>query len=159
MIALRIGTFRVLEKQLNASSLFLSENYNRTYAFECQRRAEFFNFLQSVTQAALAQLVSWLPYGLDDRWIVVRFSSRVWDLPLFRRTQTVSYIQTGLCSMDTEFSSAQGSKRLRREGGHLSVHDTGLKNVWCYTSTASHSFMALCLVKNRDNFTFINFML
>jgi hypothetical protein len=28
------------------------------------------------------------------------------------------------------------------------------KNVWSYTSTPQYAFMAWCLVKHRDNFTF-----
>jgi hypothetical protein len=56
------------------------------------------------------------------------------------------------CSMGTEFSS-QSSKRLKLEGGHLSLHIAGFKNTWCYISTPSYAFMARCLIKNKGNFT------
>jgi hypothetical protein len=35
------------------------------------------------------------------------------------------------------------------------VH-AGVKNAWSYTSTPQYIFMAWCLVKRRDNFTFTN---
>jgi len=55
--------------------------------------------------------------------------------------------------MGTEFSS-QRSKRLKLEGGHLSLHIAEFKNAWCYTSTPPYAFMARYLVKNRDKFNF-----
>jgi hypothetical protein len=43
----------------------------------------------------------------------------------------------------------------RREADHSPPTSSKVKNAWCYTSTPQYVFMAWCLVKNRDNFTFI----
>jgi hypothetical protein len=41
-----------------------------------------------------------------------------------------------------------------RETDHSPPSSAGVKNSWSYTSTRQYVFMAWCLVKNRDNFTF-----
>jgi len=41
-----------------------------------------------------------------------------------------------------------------READHLPASSTEEKNAWSYTSTPQYTFMAWCLVKHRDNFTF-----
>jgi hypothetical protein len=46
-----------------------------------------------------------------------------------------------------------GVKRPGREADH-SPPSSAEVNVWSYTSTPLYAFMAWCLVKHRDNFTF-----
>jgi hypothetical protein len=41
-----------------------------------------------------------------------------------------------------------------REAGHSPPSSAEVKNAWSYTSTPQYVFMAWCLVKHRDNFTF-----
>jgi hypothetical protein len=48
-----------------------------------------------------------------------------------------------------------GVKQLRYEADHLPPSSAEVKNAWSYTSTPPYVFMAWCLVKHRDNFTFI----
>jgi hypothetical protein len=45
-------------------------------------------------------------------------------------------------------------KRPGREADHSPPSSAEVKNVWRYTSTPPYVFMAWCLVKQRDNFTF-----
>jgi hypothetical protein len=47
-----------------------------------------------------------------------------------------------------------GLKRPGREADHLPPSSAKVKNAWSYTSTPQYIFMAWCLVKHRDNFTF-----
>jgi hypothetical protein len=47
-----------------------------------------------------------------------------------------------------------GVKRPRREADHSSPSSAEVKNAWSYTFTPHYVFMAWCLVKHRDNFTF-----
>jgi hypothetical protein len=44
-------------------------------------------------------------------------------------------------------------KQPGREADHLPPSSAEVKNVWSYTSTPQHVFMAWCLVKQRDNST------
>jgi hypothetical protein len=48
-----------------------------------------------------------------------------------------------------------GVKRPGREAYHSPPSRAEFKNPWSYTSTPQYVFMAWCLVKHRDNFTFI----
>jgi hypothetical protein len=41
-----------------------------------------------------------------------------------------------------------------READHSTPSSAEVKNEWSYTSTPKYVFMAWCLVKHRDNFTF-----
>jgi hypothetical protein len=43
----------------------------------------------------------------------------------------------------------------RREADHSPPSSAEVKNAWSYTSTPQNVFMAWCLVKHRDNFTFL----
>jgi hypothetical protein len=45
-------------------------------------------------------------------------------------------------------------KRPGREADHSLPSSAEVKNAWSYTSTPQYFFMAWCLVKHRDNFTF-----
>jgi hypothetical protein len=47
-----------------------------------------------------------------------------------------------------------GVKRPGREADHSPPSSAEVKNAWSYTSTPPYAFMAWCLVKHRDNFTF-----
>jgi hypothetical protein len=47
-----------------------------------------------------------------------------------------------------------GVKRLGREADHSPPSSADVKNAWSYTFTPQYVFMAWCLVKHRDNFTF-----
>jgi hypothetical protein len=48
-------------------------------------------------------------------------------------------------------------KRPGREADHSSPSSAEVKNAGSYTSTPQYVFMAWCLVKHRDNFTFLRF--
>jgi hypothetical protein len=52
----------------------------------------------------------------------------------------------------------RGIKRSGREADHSSLPSTEVKNVWSYTSTPTHLFMAWYLIKHRDNVTFLLYM-
>jgi hypothetical protein len=43
----------------------------------------------------------------------------------------------------------------RGKANHSSPSSSEVKNAWNYTSTPSYIFMAWCLVKNKENFSFI----
>jgi hypothetical protein len=45
-------------------------------------------------------------------------------------------------------------KRPGREADHSLLSSAESMNAWSYTSTLQYAFMAWCLVKHRDNFTF-----
>jgi hypothetical protein len=47
-----------------------------------------------------------------------------------------------------------GVKRQGREADHSPQSSAEVKNVWSYTSAPQYTFMAWCLVKHRDKFTF-----
>jgi hypothetical protein len=47
-----------------------------------------------------------------------------------------------------------GVKRPGREAGHSPPYTAEVKNAWSYTSSPQYAFMAWCLVKRRDTFTF-----
>jgi hypothetical protein len=47
-----------------------------------------------------------------------------------------------------------GVKRPGREADHPPPSSAEVKNAWSYTSIPEYVFMAWCLVKHRDNFTF-----
>jgi hypothetical protein len=57
------------------------------------------------------------------------------------------------CPMGTR-DSFPGVKRPRRDADHSPPSSAAVKNVWSYTSTPQYVFMAWCLVKHRDSFTF-----
>jgi hypothetical protein len=50
-----------------------------------------------------------------------------------------------------------GVKRPGREADYSPPSTAEVKNAWSYTSTPQYVFMAWCLVKQRDNFTFTFF--
>jgi hypothetical protein len=48
-----------------------------------------------------------------------------------------------------------GVKRTGREADHSPPTSDEVKKMWIYTSTPPYAFMAQCLIKHRDKFTFI----
>jgi hypothetical protein len=50
--------------------------------------------------------------------------------------------------------SFPGGKAAGREADHSPPFNAEVKNEWNYTSISQYAFMAWCLVKHRDNFTF-----
>jgi hypothetical protein len=48
-----------------------------------------------------------------------------------------------------------GIKQPGREADHSPPSSAEVKHAWSYTSTLQYAFKAWCLVKHRDNFTFI----
>jgi hypothetical protein len=53
---------------------------------------------------------------------------------------------------------ALGVKRPGREADDSPPSSAEVKNAWSYTFTPQYVFMAWCLVKHRDNFTFFYFI-
>jgi len=49
-----------------------------------------------------------------------------------------------------------GIKRPRCEADHSPPSSAELKNEWSYTSIPQYVFIAWCLVKHRNNFTFLS---
>jgi hypothetical protein len=45
---------------------------------------------------------------------------------------------------------------LRVTGVLCAKYSAEIKNAWRYTSTSSYNFIVWCLIKHRDNFTFIH---
>jgi hypothetical protein len=92
-------------------------------------------------------------YGLDDRSSRVRFLVGAGNFSLHHRVRNgseahpVSYpIGTRGCCLGGESAGC--------EADHSPPSSAEVKNVWSYTSTPQYVFMAWCLVKHRDNFTF-----
>jgi hypothetical protein len=95
-----------------------------------------------------------LGYGLDDRGSRVRFPAGDGNFSLHHRVQNGSGTHPAFYPMRTR-GSFPGSKAAR--GVKLTTHlhlGPRSNNVWSYTSTPQHAFMAWCLVKHRANFTF-----
>jgi hypothetical protein len=83
------------------------------------------------------------------------FDSR-WELGIFLFT-TVSRTALGPIQPPIQWVPRAlflGVKRPRREADHSPPSSAEVKNAWSYTSTPQYVFMAWCLVKHRDNFTF-----
>jgi hypothetical protein len=94
-----------------------------------------------------------LDYGLDN-WIL-GFDSQ-WGLGIFLFT-TTSRTALGPTQPPIQWvpgALSLGVKRLGHEADHSPPSSAKVKNVWSYTSTPQYFFMAWCLVKHRDNFTF-----
>jgi hypothetical protein len=92
--------------------------------------------------------------GLDYRVSRVRFPVGDQNFSLFHR------VQTGSGAQAASFTIGTGLKQPGREVDH-SPPSSKVKNTWRYTSTPQYVFMAWCLVKQRDNFTFtftLNFL-
>jgi hypothetical protein len=96
-----------------------------------------------------------LGYGLDDRGSRVRFPAGAENFSLHHRVQNGSGAHPASYSMGTTVSfpggKAAGALKLTI---HLHLVPRS-QDAWSYTSTPQYAFMAWCLVKHRDNFTFI----
>jgi hypothetical protein len=92
-----------------------------------------------------------LGYGLDDRGSRVRFLVGIFLFTTASRTAlgpTQPPIQWVLDALSL------GVKRPWREAGHSPPSSAEVKNAWSYTSIPPYVFMAWCLVKYRESFSF-----
>jgi hypothetical protein len=93
-----------------------------------------------------------LGYGPDDRGSRVRFPVGAGNFSLHRRVQNGSGAHPASYPMGTRGSFPE-VKRQRPEADHSPPPSAEI-NEWSYTSIPPYVFMAWCLVKHRDNFTF-----
>jgi hypothetical protein len=73
---------------------------------------------------------------------------------LLDRIQTGSGAHPAPYPMGTGGAISSGVKRLCREADHSPPTSAELKNTEIYTSTPPYAFMAWCLIKHSDDFTF-----
>jgi hypothetical protein len=92
-------------------------------------------------------------YRLDGRMIGVRFPAGAGNFSLRHHVQTGTEAHPASCAIGTGIPSL-GVKRLGREAAHSPPSSAEVKNAWSYNSTPQYVFMAWCLVKHRDKFTF-----
>jgi hypothetical protein len=86
---------------------------------------------------------------------ILAFDSQ-WGLEIFLFT-TASRTALGSIQPPMQWvpgALSMGVKRPEREADHSPPSSAEVKNTWSYTSTPQYVFMAWCLVKHRDNFTF-----
>jgi hypothetical protein len=91
--------------------------------------------------------------GLNDRGSRVRFPA---GLGIFLFT-TASRTALGFTQPPIQWVPgvlSLGVKRPGREADHSHPSSAEVKNAWSYTSTPQYVFLAWCLVKHRDTFTF-----
>jgi len=93
-----------------------------------------------------------LGYGLDDRGSRVRFPAGLgifFSAIVSRRVlgpiQPIEWVP-GVLSLVV--------KRPEPDADQSPPFSAAVKNTWSYTSTPPYVFVAWCLVKHRDNFTF-----
>jgi hypothetical protein len=79
--------------------------------------------------------------------------ARVGNFSLHHRVQNGSGAHPASYPMGTR-GSFPGVQRPGREADHSPPSSAEVKNAWSYTSTLQYAFMAWCLVKHRDNFSF-----
>jgi hypothetical protein len=94
-----------------------------------------------------------LGYWLDNRCSRVRFPGGTGNFSLHHRVQNGSGAHPASYPMDNR-GSFPGVKRPGREADHSPPSSAEVKNAWSYNSAPQYAFMAWCLVKHRDNFTF-----
>jgi hypothetical protein len=97
-----------------------------------------------------------LGYGLDDWGSRVRFLTGAGNYSLHRRVQNGSGAHPASYPRGTR-GFFLGGKAEGREADHSPPSSVEIKNAWSYTSSPQRVFMAWCLVKHRDNFTFYLF--
>jgi hypothetical protein len=95
-----------------------------------------------------------LGYGLDDRGSRFRFPAGGLGIFLFATVFRMAMGPTQPPIQWVAGALSLGVKRLRREAGHSPLSSAEVKNAWSYISTPQYVFMAWCLVKHKDNFTF-----
>jgi hypothetical protein len=90
---------------------------------------------------------------------MVRVPAGAGDFSLHHRIQTGSGAHPASYPMGTSGSLPEEGvlKQLGREADHSPPSSAEVKNAWSYTSAPPVPFMAWCLVKHRDNFTFLTF--
>jgi hypothetical protein len=93
-------------------------------------------------------------YRLHDRGSRVRFPAGAGNFSLHHSVQNGSGAHPASYPKGTG-DFFLGIKRPRREDDNSPLSSAEVKNAWNYTSTPQYIFMALCLVKHRDNFTFM----
>jgi hypothetical protein len=96
-------------------------------------------------------------YGLDDRGSRVRFLVGAGNFSFHHHIQNISGAHPASYWMGTR-GSFPGVKWLGCEADHSPPCSAEVKNAWSYTSTPQYVFMAWCLVKHKDNFTFYLFL-
>jgi hypothetical protein len=84
--------------------------------------------------------------GFDSRWRLGIFLFTTESRTALGHTQPPIQWVTGALSL--------GVKRPGREADHSPLSSDEVKNAWRYTSTSQYAFMAWCLFKRRDKFTF-----
>jgi hypothetical protein len=92
-------------------------------------------------------------YGLNDRVSGVRFPTGAGNFSLFHRVQTGSGAHPAPYPMGIADPSLE-VKRPWREADNSSPSVAEVKNVWRCTFTPQYVFIAWCLVKHRNYFTF-----
>jgi hypothetical protein len=92
-------------------------------------------------------LIIELGYGLDDRGSRVRFPAGAENFSLHHRVQNGCGAHPASYPVGTRATSL-GVKLTT----HLRLMPS--ENAWRYTSTPQYVFMAWCLVKHRNTFTF-----
>jgi hypothetical protein len=91
-------------------------------------------------------------YGLDHQGLGIQFLAGAGSFSLLHSAQTSSGAYPASYPMGTGTSFPRGKvSRARSWPPHPSAK---VKNAWCCTSIPKYVFMAWCLVKHRDNFTF-----
>jgi hypothetical protein len=100
-------------------------------------------------------------YRLDDRIIGVRFPGGGGGGGIFL-FDIMSRLALGPIQPPVQWvpgALSLGVKRPGREPDHLPPSSAEVKNAWSYTSAPQYAFTGWCLVKHRDNFSFILFWL
>jgi hypothetical protein len=95
-----------------------------------------------------------LGYGLDDRGSKVWFPAGAGNFSLHHRVQNGSGAHPGSYPMGTR-GSFPGGKAAGAWSWPLTPSSAEVKNAWSYTSTPQYVSMAWCLVKHRDNSTYL----
>jgi hypothetical protein len=108
--------------------------------------------------AAISRFTLFIGCGLNDRGSRVRFPAGAGNFSLHHRVQNGSGAHPASYSVPTGGFSLV-IKGPGREADHSPPSSAEVKNAWSYTSTPQYVFVAWCLVKHRDNFTFFTFTL
>jgi hypothetical protein len=90
----------------------------------------------------------YLGYELDYRGSRIRLPAGAGNFFLHHRVQNSSGAHSASYPMGTGGSFPGG------KADHSPPSSAEVKNEWSYISTPQYVFMAWCLVKHRDNFTF-----
>jgi hypothetical protein len=96
-----------------------------------------------------------LGYVLTDRGIRVRFPVGL-GIFLFTTASRTALEPTQPPIQWIPRALSLGVERPGREADHSPPSSADVKNAWSYTFILQYVFMAWCLVKHRDNFTFNN---